>query len=105
MLQGLISSGVGEAEGGVLFCEIEYDAPDIMASGLGMTYMITSMPTLLGFYQGEAQLHTEVTDPKLMKDKEWLSEWIRMEARRKGSGGGGWANGPALFGGLFGNAR
>jgi len=50
---------VGEEEGGVSFCEIEYDCPDVMQSGLGMTYMITSMPTLLGFDRGEAQTTTK----------------------------------------------
>ena len=60
---------------------------DIMDSGLGLTYMISSMPTLLSFDRGEAQIATKVTDPKLMKDREWLKEWIRTEARRRGSGG------------------
>lgn len=81
------------------FCEIEYDSMDIMDSGLGMTYMITSMPTLLSFDRGEAQVGTKVTDPKDMKDKEWLKEWIRAEAKRGGNGGDG---GGSLFGGLFG---
>jgi hypothetical protein len=67
---------VGEKEGGVSFCEIEYDSQDIMDSGLGLTYMITSMPTLLSFDRGEAQTGTKVTDPKQMKNKEWLKEWI-----------------------------
>jgi len=105
-LQDLITSGVGEDEGGVSFCEIEYDAPDIMNSGLGMTYMITSMPTLLSFDRGEAQTGTKVTDPKQMTDKEWLKEWIRTEARRQGGGGAGSGTfGLGLFGGLFGNMK
>jgi len=86
--------------------EVEFDSQDIMDSGLGMTYMITSMPTLLSFDRGEAQIGTKVTDPKQMKDKEWLKEWIRTEARRRGNGGsGGGSIGPAIFGGLFGNSR
>ena len=58
---------------------MEYDSPDIMDGGLGMTYMITSMPTLLSFDKGEAQIETKVTDPKRMIDQEYLREWIRME--------------------------
>jgi hypothetical protein len=105
MLTSLVESGVGEDEGGVSFCEIEYDAPDIMSSDLGMRYMITSMPTLLSFDRGEAMGETRVTDPKLMRDERWLREWIRGEARRRGGGGGGGGMGRGLFGGLFGNAR
>jgi hypothetical protein len=79
-----------------------------MDSGLGMTYIISSMPTLLSFDRGEAQTQTKVTDPKMMRDREWLKEWIKTEARRSGSGGGGGVNiplGAGLFGGLFGNTR
>ena len=64
----MVESGVGEEEGGVSFCEIEYDSQDIMDSGLGLTYMITSMPTLLSFDRGEAQTGTKVIDPKQIKD-------------------------------------
>lgn len=77
---------------------------DIMDSGLGMTYMITSMPTLLSFDRGEAQVGTKITDPKEMKNVDGLKEWIRKEARRGGSGGDGGSmlGGSGLFGGLFG---
>jgi len=75
-----------------------------MNSGLGMTYMITSMPTLLAFDRGEAQNETRVTDPKKMKDREWLKDWIRTEAKRRGNGGAG-GGGNGLFGGLFGSSR
>jgi hypothetical protein len=105
LLQELISSGVGEAEGGVSFAEIEFDGQDIMESGLAMTYMITSLPTLLSFDRGEAKSGTKVTDPKLMRDREWLKEWIRTEASRGGNGGAGLNAGGGLFGGLFGNTR
>jgi thiol-disulfide isomerase/thioredoxin len=100
LLNELVSAGVGEEEGGVSFCEVEYDSPDIMSSDLGMAYLITSMPTLLSFDRSEAQLETKVTDPKLMADREWLKEWIRTEARRKGRGGSG--GGGGFLGGLFG---
>lgn len=103
ILQDLIRSGVGEDEGGVSYCEIEYDSRDIMDSGLGMTYMITSMPSLLSFDRGEAQVNTKIVDPKQMRDAEGLKEWIRAEARRGGNGGaGGGHTGAGLFGGLFG---
>ncbi|TVY80389.1 hypothetical protein LSUE1_G005911 [Lachnellula suecica] len=101
IIQELIESGVGEQEGGVAFCEVEYDCLDIMSSGLGMTYMITSMPTLLSFDRGEAQTQTRVVDARKMGDREWLKQWIRTEASRRGGGGGG-VGGSALFGGLFG---
>jgi hypothetical protein len=105
IIQALITSGIGEEEGGVSFAEIEYDSQDIMDSGLGMTYMITSMPTLLSFDRGEAQTRTKVTDPRLMSDREWLKEWIRTEARRGGNGGAGGNIGGGLFGGLFGSTK
>jgi thiol-disulfide isomerase/thioredoxin len=105
VLQGLVEDGVGELEGGVSFCEIEYDCPDIMQSGLGLTYMITNMPTLLSFDRGEAQTGTKVTDPHKMKDRQWLKEWIRTEARGGGNGGdGGGTIGKGLFGGLWRNS-
>ncbi|PBP28546.1 hypothetical protein BUE80_DR000553 [Diplocarpon rosae] len=106
ILQDLIKAGVGEAEGGVSYAEIEYDSMDIMDSGLGMTFMITSMPTLLSFDRGEAQMGTKIVEPRQMKDLEGLKEWIRKEARRGGSGGdGGGTMGTGLFGGLFGNRQ
>lgn len=85
------------------FCEVEYDSQDIMDSGMGIDYMITSLPTLLSFDRGEAQILTKATDLRMLKDREWLKEWIRTEARRRGEGGGGQSG--ALFGGLFGNSK
>ncbi|RYP49951.1 hypothetical protein DL769_011018 [Monosporascus sp. CRB-8-3] len=89
LLQSVIESGVGETEGGVGYCIVEYDAPDMMSGGLGMTYMITSIPTLLGFDAGEAQIQTKVTDARKLADRFFLEEWIRTEARRQGGRGGG----------------
>ncbi|RYP23708.1 hypothetical protein DL765_001004 [Monosporascus sp. GIB2] len=101
LLQSIIESGVGEAEGGVGYCTVEYDAPDMMAGGLGMTYMITSIPTLLGFDAGEAQTQMKVTDARKLADRPFLEEWIRTEARRQGGRGGG--GGSGILGGLFGS--
>ncbi|KAI3327400.1 hypothetical protein HD806DRAFT_531972 [Xylariaceae sp. AK1471] len=115
LLSSLVESGVGEAEGGVAFCTVEYDAPDIMAAstgvgsdvggGLGMTYMVTSIPTLLSFDdRGEARTDTKVTDGRKLADRQFLEEWIRNEARRNGEGGGG-GGGGGILGGLFGSWR
>jgi hypothetical protein len=83
LLHELISSGVGEDEGGVSFCEVEYDSFDIRAEGLGWRYNILSAPTLLSFYRGEPRHVTKITDLKVMADREKLSEWIREEAGSK----------------------
>jgi thiol-disulfide isomerase/thioredoxin len=106
LINSLIGSGVGEPEGGVTFSEVELDSQDIMESGLGMQYMITSMPTLLTFDRGEAIPESRTMDTVKMKDKKWLKEWIEGEARRRGYGTGG-AGGldSGLFGGLFGDRR
>lgn len=71
-----------------------------------MTYMITSVPTLLSFDAGEAVTSTKVTDVRLMSDRDFLTEWIKAEARRNGDrgGGGGYGGrGGMAFGGLFGS--
>ncbi|KAK0723752.1 hypothetical protein B0T21DRAFT_316327, partial [Apiosordaria backusii] len=88
LLRELVESGVGEAEGGVGYCEVEYDAPDVMSSGLGMIYMINALPTLLSFDAQEAQVETKVTDARKMANRQFLEEWIRTEARRHGNRGG-----------------
>jgi hypothetical protein len=103
-LNSLISSGVGEAEGGVAYCEVEFDSSEITDSDFGMQYMITSMPTLLKIDRGEVMEQSRTKDVTKMKDKEWLKAWIEREARRKGGGGGG-VIGSGLFGGLFGDRR
>ena len=51
-----------------------------MDSGLGMQYMITSMPTLLTFDRGEVMQDSRTMDVGRLRDKEWLREWI--ERRR-----------------------
>lgn len=102
LLQELVEHGVGEAEGGVGYCTVEYDAPDVMTANLGLTYMINSIPTLLSFDAGEAQVQTKITDARQLADRKFLEEWIRNEARRHGNrGGGGPGAGASLFGSLF----
>lgn len=46
LLNSLISSGVGEAEGGVAHCEVEFDSSEIMDSDFGMQYMNKHADTL-----------------------------------------------------------
>ncbi|KAL2263825.1 hypothetical protein VTK26DRAFT_4873 [Humicola hyalothermophila] len=106
LMKELVRSGVGEAEGGVGYCAVEFDAPDVMSSGLGATYMINSIPTLLSFDAGEAQIQTKVTDGRQLGDRNFLEEWIRNEARRHGNrGAGGPGAGANLLGGLFGKSN
>lgn len=69
-----------------------------------MTYMITSIPTLLSFDNQEAQIQTKVHDAKKLTDRAFLEEWIRSEARRHGQRGGGGGSG-GVFGGLFGGFK
>ncbi|KAF5542540.1 thioredoxin M-type chloroplastic [Fusarium phyllophilum] len=103
LIRDLVESGVGEEEGGVSLATVEFDSPDIMSGSpnLAMTYMITSIPTLLSFDGGEAQTTTKLSDARKLADREFLKEWIRTEARRHGGRGGG-GGGSSIFGGLFG---
>ncbi len=104
LLHDLVASGTGEAEGGVALCEVVYDAPDLVAANLGLTYMITKIPTLLSFDAQEAQLQTKVVDGRQLADRKFLQDWIRNEARRHGQRGGG-GDGGSILGGLFGRRR
>ncbi|KAI0109457.1 hypothetical protein F4776DRAFT_667767 [Hypoxylon sp. NC0597] len=99
LIKSIVESGVGEAEGAVGYCEVQFDAPDIMSSGLGMEYNITSIPTLLSFDAGEAQVCTKITGRKLA-DRHFLEDWVRSEARRHGGRGGG-GGGSEILSGLF----
>lgn len=72
------------------------------SDSLAMTYMVTSIPTLLSFDAGEAQTTTKISDGKRLADREFLIEWIRNEAKRHGGRGGGGGDGTSSFGGLFG---
>jgi hypothetical protein len=80
-----------------------------MSSGLGLTYMINSIPTLLSFDAQEAQVETKITDGRRLSDRKFLEEWIRSEAKRHGGrgggGGGSGANPLNIFKALFGGSR
>lgn len=90
--------GVGEAEGGVSYVEVEMDSPDLGGvGGLALRYGINSMPTLLAFDRQEPQLETRVSRLDDLKNKAFLKKWIQTEAARHGSGGAG-----GSFMGLFG---
>lgn len=106
-IRALIESGVGEAEGGVAYAPVEFDAPD--AAGLAMTYMITAVPTLLAFddrgepARGAGAAPGRIADGRRLADRDFLAEWIREQARKySGGGGGGGGGGRSAFGGLFG---
>lgn len=104
-MTSLVANGVGEsANTSVQYCEVEFDSQDIMESGLGLQYMITSLPTLVTFDRGEMMMDTKAVDPALMRNEAWLTEWIENESKRKGEGTGGGVDG-GLFGGLFGNTK
>ncbi|TPX14855.1 uncharacterized protein E0L32_004964 [Thyridium curvatum] len=98
LVEALVASGVGQAEGGVGFCAVEYDAPDVAAAQLGAVYMVNSLPALLSLDAGEAGLvRNRLVDGRKLADRRVLEEWIRAEARRQGHRGGG--GGGGLFGG------
>lgn len=88
ILYDLVESGVGEAEGGVGLCTIEYDSPDIMKEGFGHKYVISTVPTIMAFDGHGARLSTRIMDPAKM-NKAFLTNWIREEAKNMGGGGGG----------------
>ena len=78
------------------YAEVELDSS--LIGDLGVTYAISSMPTLMAFSRQEPQLETKVARVDQLKDRKFLEEWIRTEARRGGDGGAG----GSLFGGWFG---
>ncbi|KAI1101664.1 hypothetical protein F4804DRAFT_292845 [Jackrogersella minutella] len=96
LARSVVEGGAGEAEGGVAFCAVEMDAPDVAAAGLATNYMVTKAPTLLAFDGGEPQAPTKVHDPRFLVDKAFLEFWVREEAKRhayRADGGGfgaGW---------------
>lgn len=95
---------MGEKEGGVLFAEVEYDAPDIMNEGLGMRYMVRSVPSLVGFWRGEVMAgEGERLGSREIQElgREGLEEWVRAAARRGREWREGHPGGEGLFGGLW----
>ncbi|KAF7960381.1 hypothetical protein EAE96_000064 [Botrytis aclada] len=102
LLHTILESGVGEKEGGVLFAEIEYDAPDIMNEGLGMRYLVTSVPSLVGFWRGEVMGGGRLGSREIRElGREGLEEWVRGAARRGGVWREGHEGGEGLLGGLW----
>lgn len=99
MIRQLIEGdGVGEEAGGVGFVEVEMDSPDLGGvGGVPLRYGINSIPTLLAFDRQEPQVETKVSRLDDLKNKTFLINWIKTEAARQGSGGGG-----GRFAGLFG---
>lgn len=59
------------------------------------------MPTLLAFHKGFANEGTKVREAGKMREREWLAEWIRSEARRRDGGGPGGECGGRAVGGVF----
>lgn len=70
----------------------------MMSSGLAGEYFITSIPTLLAFKKGQAQLENKVVGNTELGNRALLEGWVRKEAGRDGerSGGGGLL--PRIFG-------
>lgn len=104
----MIESGVGETTEGnkVLYAEVEYDSPDMMAGDLGMRYMVTKLPSLICFDRGEVV--ERLVDGKEMTKEDAMKAWIEKQAERRGegtSGDGGSSGGGGFFGGLFGNFK
>ncbi|KAK6401811.1 hypothetical protein LTR95_019142 [Oleoguttula sp. CCFEE 5521] len=84
------TEGIGEQQGGVTFAEVEMDSPDLGGvGGIGMRYMINSIPTLLAFDRQEPQIETKVSKLGDLKSREFLVRWIETEAARQGQGGAG----------------
>ncbi|KAI9889486.1 MAG: hypothetical protein M1814_005269 [Vezdaea aestivalis] len=112
MLRKAVEDGVGQAEGGVAFVEVEADAQDMgempMRYGVGSSYgqtfqllthsQITSIPTLLAFSRQEAQTGTKVTNVKDLKDQAFMKDWLVTEASRGGKGGSGGSGFLGFFG-------
>lgn len=102
ILEDLIETdGIGEAEGGLGFAEVELSASTI--GDLGITYAVTSIPSLLAFSRSEPQTETRVSRLDDLKNKDFLTRWLKTEAARGGAGGAG-GTGASVFGGWFGKS-
>lgn len=69
----------------------------MMNSGLAGEYSITSIPTLLAFREGQAQVKDKVVGNTQLENRAILEGWVREAARRGGEKRGG-----GLFEGMFG---
>ncbi|TID26105.1 hypothetical protein E2P81_ATG03877 [Venturia nashicola] len=88
MVKSLIEDeGVGEAEGGVGYVEVEMDAPTI--DNLDIQYGINAVPTILAFSRSEPQFSTKLTKTSDINNKQNMRSWIEKEAKRGGQGGAG----------------
>ncbi|CAD6447698.1 12e548d1-2ac2-49c8-9571-f396a1bfd27d [Sclerotinia trifoliorum] len=47
LLHEIIENGTGEKEGGILYTEVEFDAPDLLREGLGLRYLVRSVLSLV----------------------------------------------------------
>lgn len=56
------------------------DAPEVMKAGLAEEYFVTSIPTLLAFRRGRAQLERKVVGEIELEDIAFLEGWVREEA-------------------------
>lgn len=74
------------------------DAPEVIRSSLAGEYFITSIPTLLAFRRGQAQLERKLIGKTELGSRTFLEGWVREQAEREDEGGGG----VGLFGGIFG---
>lgn len=69
----------------------------MIRSSLAGEYFITSIPTLLAFRRGQAQLERKVTGKTELGSRTFLEGWVREQAESEEEGGGG----VGLFGGIF----
>lgn len=69
----------------------------MMNSGLAGKYFVTSIPTLLAFSKGQAQIEDKVVGNMELGNRAFLEGWVR-EAAKRGEGKRGWG----LFEGMFG---
>ncbi|APA07393.1 hypothetical protein sscle_02g021630 [Sclerotinia sclerotiorum 1980 UF-70] len=118
LLHEIIENGTGEKEGGVLYTEVEFDAPDLLREGLGIRYLVRSVPSLVVFWRGEVggeglggiggggmeggRERGRLNADEIQRlGREGLEEWVRGVARRGEEWRGMHPGGEGLFGGLF----
>lgn len=80
----------------IAFVEVQFDAPEIMGSALGMDFVIASLPCVLVFEGGEVV--GREADGRRLADEGWVREWVEGLVR----GGEGGGRGKGVFEGLWG---